>query len=261
MLRALHTAATGMSAQETQVNTISNNIANVNTNGFKSGRTEFEDLLYQTVQEPGGLNGEQVERPLGLQLGSGAKVSALKRDFTQGPVNITQSTYDLLIQGEGLFGIMGNNDQMYYTRDGSFTVNSQGELTTKNGYKVYPGIAVPNNTTHLNVSSEGKVDAYVQGQTDPLTLGTIPVFNFVNQAGLKAMGNNLMMATMASGAATEGVASRGPAGAIQQGALEASNVNVMNEMTNLIQAQRAYELNSKVMGVADQMLQTVNNVK
>lgn len=261
MIRALNTAASGMQSQDSMVNNIANNIANVNTNGFKTSRTEFEDLLYETVKEAGEQTSGSSAYTVGQQVGSGSKVVATRKEFTQGPTQVTNNPYDLLIQGEGFFGIIGPNEEKQYTRDGSFTVSASGEIQTKSGYKLFPGFTVPQNTTHLHVAEDGTVNAYIKGQVEPAGIGKVPIYTFVNAAGLKSLGGNLYGQTVGSGEPQENEAGRGPAGAIMQGALEGSNVNIMNEMTNLIKAQRAYEMNSKVMGVADQMLQTINNVK
>ncbi len=260
MIRALNTAATGMAAQEQQVNSISNNLANANTTGYKSQRTEFEDLLYETVEEAGGRSTSETEYTVGHQVGSGAKVSATRRLHTMGSPQVTNRPYDLMIMGDGFFGVQVGNDVMY-TRDGSFTVDAEGTIKTRNGHPLVPGITVPPNTKSLNISEEGNVQAYLTTQTEPIELGQIPVFTFVNPAGLSDKGGNLAAMTGASGEAIQRVPGEENAGVINQGTLEASNVNVMNEMTGLIKAQRAYEMNSKVMGVADQMLQTVNNVR
>lgn len=260
MIRALNTAATGMTAQEQQVNSISNNIANANTTGYKTQRTEFEDLMYETIQEAGGRSSNDTHHNVGHQVGSGARVTATRRLHTMGSPQITNRPYDLMIMGEGFFGVNVGNDTMY-TRDGSFTVDAQGILKTKSGHPLVPGITVPPNTKSLNISEDGKVEAYLSNQTEPMDLGQVPVFTFVNPAGLTDLGGNLSKKTTASGDALQHIAGSENAGSISQGTLESSNVSVMNEMTNLIKAQRAYEMNSKVMGVADQMLQTVNNIR
>lgn len=260
MLRALNTAATGMSAQESQVNTISNNIANANTTGFKSQRTEFEDLMYETVQEAGGRSNSDTKYNVGTQVGSGSKVSATKRIHTQGNTVVTNNPYDLRVQGEGFFGVQVGDETMY-TRDGSFTINAEGKLQTRKGYDVVPGIVVPPNTGSITISDDGVVNAYFHGTAEPTTLGQIPVFTFSNPAGLSDVGGNIAKRTVGSGEAIQNIAGKNNAGIVSQGMLESSNVSVMNEMTNLIKAQRAYEMNSKVMGVADQMLQTVNNIR
>lgn len=260
-MRALNTAATGMAAQESNVNTISNNIANVNTVGFKKSRTEFDDLLYQTVKEAGARSSSTTNHTVGLQIGSGAKVSATKRDHAQGSSQITNNPYDLQILGQGFFGVIGGNGELRFTRNGSFTVDAQGNFMNKDGYRVFPGIVIPPNTKSLNISESGQVDAYFDNQVEPQNLGQIPVFTFVNPAGLRADGKTLYSATVGSGQAIQNIAGQSNSGAIMQGSLETSNVNVMNEMTNLIKAQRAYETNSKVMQSADQMLQTINSIR
>ena len=260
MIRALNTAATGMSAQEQQVNSISNNIANANTTGYKTQRTEFEDLLYETVQEAGGRSSSDSQYTVGHQVGSGAKVSATRRIHTMGSPQITDRPYDLMIMGDGFFGLQVGNDTMY-TRDGSFTVDSSGVIRSRAGHQLLPGLTVPPNTKSLNIGENGQVQAFLSNQTEPVELGQIPIFTFVNPAGLTDKGGNITARTVASGEAIQRIAGDENAGFIQQGTLESSNVSVMNEMTNLIKAQRAYEMNSKVMGVADQMLQTVNGIR
>lgn len=260
MIRALNTAATGMASQEAHVNAISNNIANSNTTGYKSQRVEFEDLVYQTVEEAGARSSNNSEYTVGHQVGSGSKVSATRRLHQMGSPQMTKRPYDLMIMGDGFFGVQVG-EQLMFTRDGSFTVDAQGVLKTRDGHPLAPGITIPPNTKQLNISEDGKVQAYLTNQTQPLELGQIPVFTFVNPAGLADKGGNIARMTTASGPPVQHVAGKENAGAIMQGALESSNVSVMNEMTNMIKAQRAYEMNSKVMGIADQMLQTVNNIR
>ncbi len=260
MIRALNTAATGMAAQESQVNTISNNLANANTTGYKTQRTEFEDLMYETVQEAGARSSDNTKYTVGQQVGSGAKVTATRRIHTMGSPQQTNRPYDLMIMGDGFFGVQVGNEMMY-TRDGSFTVDAQGVIKTRAGHPLAPNITVPPNTKSLNISEEGKVEAFFSNGAEPTELGQIPVFTFVNPAGLKDQGGNLAKRTLASGEALQHIAGDENSGAISQGTLESSNVSVMKEMTNLIKAQRAYEMNSKVMGIADQMLQTVNSIR
>lgn len=260
MIRALNTAATGMAAQEQQVNTISNNIANANTNAYKAQRTEFEDLLYETVEEAGGRSSGDSQYTVGHQIGSGAKVVATRRLQDMGSPKITNRPYDLMIMGDGYFGIQVGS-QVLYTRDGAFTVDAQGIVKTRAGYPLLPNITVPPNTKHLNIGTDGKVQAFLTNGGAPVELGQIPVFTFVNPAGLADLGGNLARVTPASGEAIQMVAGTENAGPINQGTLESSNVSVMNEMTNLIKAQRSYEMNSKVMGIADQMLNTVNQIR
>ena len=261
MIRALHTAATGMAAQESNVNTISNNIANVNTTGFKKDRTEFDDLLYETVQEAGAKSSANSEYNVGLQVGSGAKVSATRKIHSQGSPQMTNNPYDLMINGEGFLGVIGPTGELKYTRDGSFNVDSQGNMVTRAGHKVFPGIVVPPNIMKISISENGNVEAFTRESVEPINLGQVPIFTFVNPVGLRSEGGNLMGATAGSGQAMQNIPGQNGSGMLMQGAIETSNVNVMNEMTDLIKAQRAYEMNSKVMGVADQMLQTVNNIR
>ena len=261
MLRALNTSATGMAAQESNVNTISNNLANVNTVGFKQGRTEFEDLLYETVTEAGGRSSSNTQFNVGTQIGSGAKVSATRRIHAQGSTQVTNNPFDMMVNGDGFLGIVMPNNEVKFTRDGAFNPDNQSNLVNRNGFKLFPGIQVPSGTVRVNIAANGAVEAYLQGSVEPQQIGQIPVFTFTNEAGLRQEGGNLFAATSASGEAQQTTAGENNAGAISQGMLEMSNVNVMNEMTNLIKAQRAYEMNSKVMGVADQMLQTVNNIR
>lgn len=261
MIRALNTAATGMASQESNVSTIANNIANVNTTGFKKGRTEFEDLLYQTVQEAGARSSANTIYNVGTQIGSGSKVSATRKINTQGSTVQTNNPLDLTINGEGYFGVILPNNEVKYTRDGSFNFDNTGSIVNKDGYKLFPGITVPPNTLSVNITGDGKVDVFTKNQQGAQNLGTIPVFSFMNPVGLRSEGGNLLSQTSASGEAVQSVAGEESAGKIEQGALESSNVNVMNEMTDLIKAQRAYEMNAKVLGVADNMMQTVNNIR
>lgn len=261
MMKALSTAASGMSAQETYVSTISNNIANVNTVGFKRGRTEIDDLGYETIQEPGARSSSSTTYNVGTQIGSGARVSAVRKEFTAGSAQVTNNPFDLMINGEGFFGIIMPNGELKFTRDGSFNVDAQGALVNKQGYKVYPGFTFPPNTSSVMISENGKADAYIKGQNEPTSIGQIPVFTFVNPVGLKSTGANLYQISLSSGQPIQGIAGESNAGSLMQGALETSNVSPMTEMTDLIRAQRAYEMNSKVMGVADQMMQTINNIR
>ncbi len=261
MIRALHTSATGMTAQESNVNTISNNIANVNTTGFKKQRTEFDDLLYETVQEAGAKSSGTTEYNVGVQVGSGAKVSATRRIHSQGAPQMTNNPYDLMVNGEGFMGVISPNGELKYTRDGSFNVDAQGNLVSRAGHKVFPGIVVPPNVMRINIAENGSVEAFTRESVEPINLGQVPVFTFVNPTGLRSEGGNILAATTGSGQAIQNVPGENGSGVLMQGAIEASNVSVMNEMTDLIKAQRAYEMNSKVMGVADQMLQTVNNIR
>lgn len=259
MMKALNTAATGMAAQEANVNAISNNIANANTTGFKQSRVEFEDLMYETVTEAGGRSSGNTMYNVGVQVGSGAKVSATRKVFDQGALKVTNNPFDLAVNGDGFFGIMLPNGSVAYTRDGSFNVDNTGTLVNQRGYKVYPGLQFPPTTRSVNITDTGIVEAFLNDQVEPQNLGQIPLFLFVNPVGLHSTGGNLYAATRSSGTAMEMIAGQENSGVIKQGQLESSNVNIMNQMTDLIKAQRTYELNSKVLKAADEMLQTVNN--
>ena len=259
--RALNTSATGMAAQEANVNAISNNIANVNTVAYKKRRAEMESLLYQTINEPGARSSNNTIYNVGLQVGSGVRVSAIRKEFTEGNPNLTNNPFDLMIKGDGFFGIILPSQQIVYTRDGSFNVDKTGNLVTKQGYKVMPGFSVPQGTISINITESGLVEAFIKNSLEPIQVGTIPVYTFVNPVGLSTMGQNFYKATRSSGTASENIPGQSNSGSILQGALETSNVSIMTEMTDLIKAQRAYEMNSKVMGVADQMLQTLNNLR
>ena len=261
MLKALDTSAAGMAAQEINVNTISNNLANLNTTGFKRERAEFEDLLYETVQEAGSMSGGSARYNVGTQVGSGAKVSATRKDFLQGSPQITNNPFDLMISGSGFFGIILPNNELRFTRDGTFNVDSQGQLVTRAGYRVFPGITLPIGVSSVAISENGTVEVYFKNQPEANNVGQIAVFTFVNPVGLKNAGGNLYQVTISSGQPQQGIGGENSAGMVVQGSLEVANVNVMTEMTDLIKAQRAYEMNSKVMGVVDQMLKTVTTLR
>lgn len=260
-IRALNIAATGMASQEANVSNISNNIANVNTVGFKKNRTEFEDLTYYTSQEAGSRSSGDSRYSVGIQYGTGSKVSGIKKDFTIGTPNLTNNPFDLMIQGEGFFGILLADNTIKYTRDGSFNVNRNGTMVTKKGFVVFPTINIPPGTINVKISASGTVEAYLKNQIEPINLGVIPLFTFNNPPGLKSVGGNLYEITQTSGPPVQQLGGTNNAGEILQGALESSNVSIMNEMTDLIKAQRSYEMNSKVMTIADQMLQTINNIR
>ncbi len=261
MIRALHTAATGMAAQETSVSTISNNIANVNTIGYKKQRAETESLLYETIIKAGARSSYNSRYNTGVQIGSGSKVSSIKREFTSGIPQVTNNPFDLMIDGDGFFGLSLPNQNVTYTRDGAFNVNAQGVLVNKHGYVVVPTLSFPTNTMTVSISENGQVEAYIKNQLEPVSIGQIPVFTFTNPSGLNAVGGNMYKPTLSSGQAITNNAGESNSGRILQGTLEASNVSIMNEMTNLIKAQRGYEMNAKVMKVADEMLQTINTVR
>ncbi len=255
-MRALSIAATGMLAQQTNVEVIANNLANMNTTGFKQQRAEFEDLLYQNVQQPGTQSSDSgTVIPAGIQLGAGVRTSAVYRINSQGDLATTSNPYDVAIQGPGFFRIQMPDGTDAYTRAGNFALSPEGQIVTQDGNVVAPGIAVPQNTLSLTINSQGQVQASLPGQTAPQTLGQLELVRFPNEAGLQAVGKNLLIETQASGSPQSGVPGSPGYGTIQQGFLETSNVNPVEEITSLITAQRAYEMNSKVITAADNMMQ------
>ena len=254
MIRSLWISKTGLDAQQTQLDVISNNLANTSTNGFKASRAVFEDLLYQTVRQPGAQSSQQTQLPSGLQIGTGVRPVATERIFTQGNVNQTNNDKDLAIQGNGFFQILLPDGTTAYTRDGAFQTDSQGQLVTSSGYTLQPPITVPLNTTKLTVGRDGVVSIMQAGSTATTQIGTIQVATFINPAGLESRGENLYMETAASGAPNPNNPGTNGAGALWQGYVETSNVNVVEELVNMIQTQRAYEINSKAITTSDQML-------
>lgn len=261
-MRAMDIAATGMMAQQTNVEVIANNIANQNTTGFKEQRPEFQDLLYQTERR-GGANSSDSGTivPVGVQIGIGVKTAAIYRITTQGNLAQTSNPLDLAIQGHGYFQILQPDGTIAFSRAGSFQLSPTGEIVTADGYVVEPGITIPQNTTAISINSSGQVQAQVAGQNNPQTVGQLQLANFANEAGLDAIGNNLFLQTQASGQPTTGNPGSTGFGTINQGMLETSNVDIVSEITNLITAQRAYEMNSKVIQTSDQMLATLNQIQ
>jgi flagellar basal-body rod protein FlgG len=255
-MRALSIAATGMAAQQTNVETIANNLANMNTTGFKQQRAEFQDLLYQNIQTPGAQTSDQgTYAPNGIQIGAGVRTAAIYRITTQGDLKSTSNPYDVAVQGSGYFRIQQADGTDAYTRSGNFSLSPQGQLVTQDGLVVQPGIAIPQNTLSVTINAQGQVNATVAGNNTPQTVGQLELTRFPNEAGLNAIGSNLFLETPASGSPQAGVPGSVGYGTIQQGYLETSNVNSVDEITALITAQRAYEMNSKVISAADQMLQ------
>jgi flagellar basal-body rod protein FlgG len=260
-MRALQIAATGMQAQELNVQVIANNIANMQTTGYKRQVAEFEDVLYEHIRRIGSQTSDQGNiLPVGVDIGSGVKTVGTPRLMTQGTLTQTSAPLDVAVQGEGFFKILMPDGTFSYTRDGSFQMNAQGQIVTANGNIVQPGITVPNNSTSLTINQQGQVSAVVGTATTPTILGTLTVTRFINQAGLLPIGSNLFQETPASGAPQDGQAGLDGVGTLQQGSLEQANVDVVTEMANMITAQRAYEMNSKVISAADQMLQTINQL-
>jgi flagellar basal-body rod protein FlgG len=256
-MRALDTAATGMQAMDLQVQVIAGNLANMTTTGFKSQRAEFQDLVYEHVQRIGAQASDQGNiLPVGIELGSGVKTVGTPRLMTQGPLSQTGGRLDVALQGDGWFKIQMPDGTFTYTRDGSFQEDSQGRIVTAQGNVVQPTITIPQNATGLTINSQGQVSVTVPGNTNSQILGQFTITRFTNNSGLQAQGSNLFTATPASGPAQDGLAATDGAGSLLQGFLEQSNVEAVTEISNLIQAQRAYEMNSKVITAADEMLQT-----
>ena len=260
-MRALHTAATGMLAQELNVQVISNNIASMRTTGYKRQRVEFQDLLYEHVSRVGSQTSAQGNRlPVGIDLGGGVKTVGTPRLMTQGTLNQTGGSLDLAIRGDGFFKIQLPDGTYAYTRDGSFQMDAQGRIVTAQGNVVQPAITIPQNATGLTVNAQGQVSVTPQGATQPTVLGQITTTRFINQAGLLSVGDNMFTETAASGTPQDGLPNTDGAGDLQQGSLEQANVEAVSEISDLIAAQRAYEMNSKVITAADQMLSATSNL-
>lgn len=258
MMSALWVSKTGLSAQDTQLRTISNNLANTSTVGFKRDRAIFEDLLYQIQRQPGAQSSENSQLPSGIQLGSGVRITGTQKVFNEGSLQITQQPLDLAINGRGFFEVTLPNGNVAYTRNGQFHLNSNGEVVNADGYRLQPGITVPDNANTITVGVDGVVSARIVGQAAPIQLGNVTLTNFINPAGLEAVGGNLFLETASSGNAQQGTPGTDGIGSIKQGVLESSNVEVVEELVNMITTQRAYEMNSKVISAADQMLQFLN---
>ncbi len=260
MIRALYTAASGMNAQQANIDNIANNLSNVNTTGFKKSRVEFEDLVYEQAKAPGSPTSTSGEAPVGLEYGLGTRPIATARDFQAGNLRATNGPLDIAIEGRGFFQVTLPDGQVAYTRAGNLHLNAEGLVVTNEGYPVQPQITIPANATSVSVSKDGIVSAAIQGQTAPQQVGTLELASFQNPAGLKAMGGNLFVASTASGEPVTGTPGLDGMGTLAQGFLEDSNVSVVEEMVNMILGQRAYEANSKVVRTADEMLQQVNNL-
>ena len=260
MLRALYTAATGMQAQQLNIDTIANNIANVNTTGFKQGRAEFQDLLYQNVRTAGTASSSSTTYPIGLQLGLGTRPVATAKLFSQGDFQQTGNPLDLVIQGQGFFQVRTPNGETAYTRDGTFHLNAQGGVVTADGNVLEPQITIPQGAQNIVIGADGTVSVTLAGQTASQTVGTLQLATFQNPAGLTPAGSNLYMATTASGDPITAAPGQNGVGTINQGFLEQSNVDIVQEMVNMIVAQRAYEVNSKAIRTADDMLSQINNL-
>ncbi len=259
MNSALWIAKTGLDAQQTRMGVVANNLANVNTTGFKRDRAVFEDLLYQNVRQVGALTSQNTQLPSGLALGTGVRVVATEKLHTQGNIVQTETPLDLAINGRGYFQVLLPDGNVAYTRDGSFQINDQGVMVTSNGYELQPNITLPDNIQSVTIGADGTVSAQIVGQAAPNQVGNIQLADFINPTGLQAIGENLYLESAASGAPAVGQPDANGLGTLMQGALESSNVNVVEELVNMIETQRAYEMNSKAVSTTDQMLQYVNN--
>ncbi|PKO46964.1 MAG: flagellar basal-body rod protein FlgG [Betaproteobacteria bacterium HGW-Betaproteobacteria-22] len=260
MIRSLWISKTGLDAQQTQMDVIANNLANVSTSGFKRSRAVFEDLLYQTLRQPGAQSSQQTQLPSGLQLGTGVRPVATERIFTQGNLQQTGNDKDIAVQGEGFFQVLLPDGTTAYTRDGSFQVDSQGQLVTASGFPVQPAITIPNNAQSLTIGRDGTVSVTLAGSSAVTQIGSIQLATFINPAGLQGKGENLYVETAASGNANANTPGTNGAGLLTQGFIETSNVNVVEELVNMIQTQRAYEINSKAITTSDQMLQRLTQI-
>ena len=254
MIRSLWTASTGLNAQQVQIDVIANNLANVSTNGFKQGRGIFADLLYQTLRQPGAQSSQTTQIPDGLQIGLGVIPVSTGRIFTQGSLQQTGNTLDLAIDGAGFFQVLLPDGTTAYTRDGSFQKDNQGQIVTTNGYPLQPAITVPQNALTLTIGQDGVVSITQPGSQATVQIGTIQVATFINNGGLQSIGENLFLETASSGTPTPNTPGTNGSGTVLQNFVEASNVNVAQELVMMIQTQRAYELNSKVVSTSDQML-------
>ncbi|MCP3178415.1 MAG: flagellar basal-body rod protein FlgG [Desulfuromonadales bacterium] len=260
MIRALWTASSGMEAQQVNMDVIAHNLANVNSVGFKKSRADFQDVLYQTTRMAGTTTADGGEIPTGIQIGLGSKVAAVQKIFTVGDMQSTGNELDLAIEGTGFFQVILPDGETAYTRDGSFKKDSVGRIVTSEGYPLFPEIVVPENATRIAVGEGGDVEVFLDGENAPAQVGVIELVRFSNPAGLSSLGRNLYAETLSSGVPVAGVAGTEGLGLISQGFLEGSNVSVMEEMVNMIAGQRAYEVNSKAIRTADEMLQMTNGL-
>lgn len=260
MIRSLWIAKTGLEAQQTNMDVISNNLANVSTNGFKRQRAVFEDLIYQMLRQPGAQSSEQTTIPSGLQIGTGVRPVATERIHSQGSLTQTNNSKDVAVQGGGFFQIQMPDGTTAYTRDGSFQFDQNGQLVTSSGYPVQPAITIPQGAQSLTIGNDGLVSVTMPGQTAPQLVGQLTLSTFINDSGLESLGENLYHETQASGAPNETTPGLNGGGTLKQGYVETSNVNVAEELVNMIQTQRAYEINSKAVSTSDQMLQRLSNL-
>lgn len=260
MMRSLWSAATGMAAQQTNIDVIANNLANVNTVGFKASRVDFQDLVYQTYSQPGAAATEGTQVPTGVQVGLGTRLAAVQRIYSPGQMRQSGNSLDLAIEGDGFFQVLLPDGRTAYTRDGAFKLDGQGRLVNSDGQPLDPEITIPPDATHVNVGSDGTVSVSVAGQNEAEQLGQITLAKFLNPAGLTSIGRNLLLPTAASGDAMTGAPGTEGIGTLAQGFVELSNVSIIEEMVNMIVAQRAYEVNSKCIQIADEMLSMANTL-
>ncbi|SPE19391.1 flagellar component of cell-distal portion of basal-body rod [Burkholderiales bacterium] len=260
MIRSLWIAKTGMDAQQTQLDVISNNLANVGTTGFKHSRVAFEDLLYQNLRQSGANSSQQTQLPTGLQIGTGVVPVATETMFDQGNLQQTGNQFDLAINGQGFFQVQMPDGTFAYTRDGSFHIDATGALVTNSGFAVTPAITIPAAAQSVTIGQDGTVSVTLQGKSSPQTVGTLQLATFINPPGLQANGQNLFLETAASGTPSANTPGTNGLGTLQQGFIETSNVNVVSELVNMIQTQRAYEMNSKSIQTADQMLSKLSDL-
>ncbi|PQO94810.1 flagellar basal-body rod protein FlgG [Massilia phosphatilytica] len=260
MIRSLYIAKTGLEAQQTNLDVVTNNLANVSTNGFKKSRAVFEDLLYQNVRQPGAQSSQQTQLPSGLQIGTGVRAVATERIHTQGNPQQTGNSKDVMVNGSGFFQVLMPDGTTAYTRDGSFQTDNNGQLVTSSGYVLQPPITVPSNALTMTVGRDGTVSVTTPGTVAPTQIGSIQLSNFVNPAGLESLGENLYAETGSSGTAQTSTPGTNGVGVLMQGYVETSNVNVVEEMVNMIQTQRAYEINSKAITTSDQMLAKISQL-
>lgn len=259
MNQALWVAKTGLDAQQTRMTVISNNLANANTTAFKSDHASFQDLLYQNVRQPGGASSQQTQLPSGLMVGTGVQVVSTQKHFTQGNIQQTGNALDLAVNGRGFFQVLKPDGSTAYTRDGSFQINAQGQLVTSTGYAVQPGIQIPAAAQSITIGADGTVSVQLAGQANPVQVGTLTLTDFINPAGLQSDGQNLYSETASSGPAQQAAPGLSGMGTLQQGATESSNVNVVEQLVDMIETQRAYEMSSKAISTVDSMLSRLTN--
>lgn len=261
MMRSLWSAATGMQAQTLNIDVIANNLANVSTSGFKKSRADFQDLLYETLKVPGASSSDATQYPTGIQVGHGTRPAAVQKLFTQGDFQFTQNPFDMAIEGAGFFQILQPNGELAYTRAGTFKLDSEGRVVTSDGFIMEPEVSIPSDATSINIGTDGTISVMQPGSSEAVEVGSIELALFTNPTGLQSIGRNLYMPTGSSGEATVGTPGEDGLGTIAQGYVEMSNVSVVDEMVNMITAQRAYEVNSKAIQTSDEMLQIANNIK